>query len=520
MKGATFPRTLSEIGYAVQAGLCSQRRGQSTSPLVLFASVEVAPFSKVGGLGDVAGSLPVALAGTGVKIVVVTPWHGELDARAGVVERTGFSVTVPGLAGPETFQVWRAELGNGVPVLFLANPNLFGAPFVYLEERDRERFTAFSRAVVELMPVLSADVLHANDWHTCPALIWHRQLRYRSRALYRQRSVLTIHNLAHQGITDAGYARALGLEVDEFLEEERARYPNTINLLARGILAADAITTVSPRYAEEIQTPAFGEGLDRLLRQRSDRLFGILNGIDTAWYNPATDPALPGHYSADERGGKALCKAALQRELGLVEAAERPLVGIVSRLDRQKGIDLVIAAVEGLIDLGVQLVVLGTGEAGLEKQLAEVSRRFPQAVASVLRFDPLLARRIYAGSDIFLMPSRFEPCGIGQLIALRYGSVPVVYQTGGLADTVQEWDPSTETGNGFLFADHTAEALLAAVRRAVGVYRRLTEWERLVTNAMRSNVSWARSALEYVRVYEVILGMATGEWAPSPPAGH
>ncbi|MCM8748646.1 glycogen synthase [Thermomicrobiaceae bacterium CFH 74404] len=496
-----------------------QRHERPTSPLVLFASVEVAPFSKVGGLGDVAGSLPVALASAGIRAVVVAPWHGEPDTAAGSLERTGLSVTVPGLAGPETFQVWRAELGHGVPVLFLANPNLFGVPIVYIEERDRERFAAFSRAVVELMRVLSADILHANDWHTCPALIWHRALRYRSRALYRQRSVLTIHNLAHQGITDVDYATALGLETAEPLEEE-ARYPRTINLLARGLLASDAVTTVSPRYAEEIQTAAFGEGLDRLLRQRSDHLFGILNGIDTTWYNPATDPALPGHYSADEPGGKTLCKALLQRELGLAEDVERPLIGVISRLDRQKGIDVMLAAVEGLVDLGVQLAVLGTGDMGLEKQVAEVSRRFPRAVAGVLRFDPLLARRIYAGSDMFLMPSRFEPCGIGQLIALRYGSVPIVHQTGGLADTVQEWDPSTETGNGFLFTVHAAEALLATVRRAVDTFRKPAQWKRLMINAMRSDVSWVRPALEYVRVYEVILGTTTGERAPSSPAGH
>jgi starch synthase len=453
--------------------------------------------------------LPVALGEAGVRVVVVTPWYGEVATPPSAVEPTAALLAVPGVSGPETFQVWRGELRGGLPVLFLANANLFGTPHVYIAERDRQRFAAFSRAVLELMRVLPAEILHANDWHTSLAVIWHREQRTRSRALFPQRSVLTIHNLAHQGITDVGYARALGLEVEELLDEEQARYPDTVNLLARGILAADAVTTVSPRYAEEIKTPLFGEGLDRLLRQRGERLFGILNGIDTAWYNPASDPALPGHYAADQPQGKELCKRALLRELDLPGAVKQPLVGVVSRLDRQKGIDLLVEAVEELVALGVHLVVLGTGDAVLERQLAEASRRFPQAVASVLRFDGDLARRIYAASDLFLMPSRFEPCGIGQLIALRYGAVPVVHRTGGLADTIHEWDPARATGNGFLFDDLTPEALVAAVRRALGVYRAPAEWQRLVANAMQTDVSWARPAQAYVRVYEVILGLAS-----------
>ena len=478
------------------------------APLVLFASVEVAPFAHVGGLGDVAGSLPVALAEAGVRVIVVTPWYGELPAPPGPVEPTTMQLVVPGLSGPETFQVWRGELRGSVPVLFLANPTLFGLPQVYIPDRDRERFAAFSRAVVALLHVLPVEILHANDWHTSLAVIWHREQRFRSRALFPQRSVLTIHNLAHQGITDVGYARALGLEVEGLIEEERSRYPDTVNLLARGILAADAVTTVSPRYAEEIRTPALGEGLDRLLRQRTDRVFGILNGIDTAWYNPATDPALPGHFTADQPQGKELCKRALVRELDLPGAGEQPLVGVVSRLDRQKGIDLLVEAIDELVALGVHLVILGTGDATLERQIAEASRRFPHAVVSVLRFDGELARRIYAASDLFLMPSRFEPCGIGQLIAVRYGAVPVVHRTGGLADTVHQWDAARATGNGFLFDELTPEALLAAVRRALEVYRRPVEWQRLVKNALQTDVSWARSARAYVQVYEVILGLA------------
>ncbi len=527
MKGARYPRPREPLHGVdsvsqnmLQGELSTGHLGRRTSPLVLFASVEVAPFSHVGGLGDVAGSLPTALAEAGIRVVVVTPWYGAPDARSGAAEQTAATITVPGLAGAELFQVWRGELRSGVPVLFLVNANLFGTSYVYLSERDRQRFAAFSRAVVELMRVLPVDILHANDWHTCPAVIWHRELRYRSRALFHQRSVLTIHNLAHQGITDVTYARALGLEVDELLDEERARYPDTINVLARGILAADAVTTVSPSYAEEIKTPPFGEGLDRLLRQRGDRLFGILNGIDTAWYNPATDPALPGRYTAENLEGKALCKRTLQRELDLASSPELPLVGVVSRLDRQKGIDLVVEAIDELTGLGVQLAVLGTGDATLERQIAEASRRYPHLVASVLRFDAELARRIYAASDIFLMPSRFEPCGIGQLIALRYGAVPVVHRTGGLADTVQEWHAPSGSGNGFVFEEHTPEALLAAVRRAVDVFHKPVEWQRLVRNAMECDVSWARSALEYARVYDLILGLATSAGAPSPTFGR
>jgi starch synthase len=484
--------------------LCDDRAKRASLPVVLYLSAEVAPFSKVGGLGDVAGSLPLALAERGVPIVILTPWYGGIEDRVPVTELPiRLAVSLDG--GVETFQVGRAWLANRVPVLLLRSERLFGAPVVYDEPRDRERFFAFSRAAAELVQLFPVGIVHANDWHTALTLVWLHRWRDDESDRPSPGLVLTIHNLAHQGITDIAYARRLGFEAHELLFEEWQRFPGTINVLARGIHVADVITTVSPTYAREIQTPEFGEGLDGLLRYRSDALVGIRNGIDTTFYDPASDPVLVARYDAEYPEARSLCKRALQGELGLAVEPDSFLIGIVSRLDHQKGLDLVLALGEELVSRGMQLAVLGVGEPEIGRQFAALAERYPDRVAVRLTFDAVLARRIYAGADVVLLPSRFEPCGLGQLLGLRYGAIPIVRRTGGLADTVVEWDG--QRGNGFLFEEPEPGALLEAIERARAVYREPARWWRLVRSAMSCDVSWEQPAEEYLAVYERVAAL-------------
>lgn len=466
--------------------------GQSEeNPSVAFLAAEVAPFAKVGGLGDVAGSLPVALHRRGLPIVVLAPRYGSIDPETRRLRRLPGEFSVHAAGRDERFGVYRGELSGGVPVLLLDNPTLFGDRAVYLDQRDRERFTFFCKALPGMLAAagFAADVIHANDWHTAPALLEPD----------RAARVFTIHNMAHQGIIDVDYAEFLGIPTGALLDVERhGAYPGKMNLMARAIAAADVITTVSPRYAREITTAEFGEGLDGLLRARAADLVGILNGIDVDTYDPARDPAIPATFDVADRSGKALDKAALQREVGLDVEAETPLIGIVSRLDDQKGFDLILAGLSRILGLGTQVVILGTGRPAYHRSLAARARRRRGRLAVRLAFDEELARRIYAGSDMFLMPSRFEPCGLGQMIAMRYGTVPIVRATGGLADTVSE-APGNQ--NGFTFVAYTVTALVDAVARAVRTYRDRQAWDAIVEHAMRRDVSWDHAAAEYIAVY-------------------
>lgn len=474
-------------------------------PHIAFLSAEVAPLAKVGGLGDVAGSLPVALQRAGASVTVVMPRYGSIDLDRHDIKDTGISTTVELGGRTTTFRILRYLLRGTVPVLLLDNPDLFGDPRIYIDERDRERFFFFSRAALGAILVsgFQPDVLHCNDWHTGMAIAWHRQLRQHDPWWTGQSSIITIHNVAHQGITDVDYARHLGYPVETLLDVESDRFPKTINVLARAIDNADLITTVSPGYAGELQTSAFGNGIDPLLRRRAGDLYGILNGIDIEVFNPETDPHIAARYSVDDPAAKAVCKRRLQDEAGLLINPAVPLIGIVSRLDEQKGFDLIVAAIDRIIDSGAQFVVLGTGDPRYEEALAAAGRRFPNSAGIFLKFDAALAQRIYAGSDLFLMPSRFEPCGLGQMIAMRYGTIPVVRKTGGLADTVTEWDARAGRGNGFLFVDYDAGALTTAVERSLAVYRESSQWRHLIQNAMNTDVSWASSAREYLRMYDL-----------------
>lgn len=459
---------------------------------VAFLAVEAAPFAKVGGLGDVAGALPAALARQGVAVTQWLPRYGQIDLDTLGARRIASDLRVQVGTEVHAFDVWQLDHA-GVQVLFMDAPTLFGEPTVYIDLRDRVRFTAFCRALPQALAAVgvTADVLHVNDWHTSLAAVEQTVSAAR---------VLTIHNLAHQGLTDIDYAEQLGMPVEPLLDVERAQFPGKINLLARAIHAAEQVTTVSPRYAREILTPEFGAGLEAVLGQREADLVGILNGIDTEHFDPRSDPALAASYSVDDLQGKAVNKAALQRELSLPVDASRPLIGMVSRLDGQKGFDLVASIVPSLVERGAQVAVLGTGLPEYHAQAQALMQRYPEAVSVTLAYDATRAQHIYAGADMFLMPSRFEPCGLGQMVAMRYGTVPVVRETGGLADTVHEHG---ERANGYTFSDYAPEALLAAIDRALATWQASSaaDWRTRQRNGMLADLSWDGAARQYREVY-------------------
>jgi len=483
---------------------------------VLFVTVEMSPLAKVGGLADVAGSLPKALRQAGHDVRVVLPRHRQIDpAKLGAQAGHAIAVGVAG-GGEANGQALRAEVG-GVPVYLLDLPALFDRPQVYGEKDDNTRWVGFCDAVLAWLAVADwqPDVLHLNDWH---AAFVASRLRARPElpgaALPR---VYTIHNLAIHGDFDDAFAAAACL--DERVLQSPLTSERWVSRcgMGQGILWCDAINTVSPTYAGEILTPEYGTGLDPVLRARERDLSGILNGIDYEEFDPATDPRLPARFDAEQFAGHAQNKAALQRRLGLNEDAGAALVGMVTRLFYQKGADLAADAVEALLATGapLQFAVLGTGDQQYHDQLLALQRRHPGKVSITLAFDADLAQQIYGGTDLFLMPSRFEPCGLGQMIALRYGSVPVVRQTGGLADTVREWNGGSDSGNGFVFPDADAGQLAQALGRALAVFARPDEWRRLVRRGMAEDNSWGGAAQEYVRLYEKAAAAAKNVAGPA-----
>ncbi|HEV2249984.1 MAG TPA: glycogen/starch synthase [Candidatus Limnocylindria bacterium] len=454
-----------------------------------FAAAEAAPFAKVGGLADVAGSLPQALARLGCAVTLYVPLHGTIDrARWGIpgdgVER---SVTY----GASSFRVtYPAIEREGVRIVFVTHKRI-GRDRVYGAPDDAKRYAFFCRAVATALADEPADVVHAHDWHA--ALLVPMIARAAA-------TVFTIHNLAYQGKTSAELLAPVGLPKTRVAPER----PGECNPMARAIARADIVSTVSPRYAKEILTPEFGEGLEGLLRQRKADVRGIVNGIDTDVFDPATDPHLAAPFSAEDRRGKAVDKAALQAEGGLRVDAESPVLGVIGRLVEQKGVDLLIAVAPDLLEGGAQLVVLGSGDPAYEERWRTLHKRYPSRLFLTLGFDAALAQRIYAGCDLFLMPSRFEPCGLGQLISLRYGTIPVVRAVGGLADTVRDLDERPRDGNGFSFAQYDRTAFSGALARALRAFRRDGDrWNELRGRAMRLDHSWTASAKRYLDLYRL-----------------
>jgi starch synthase len=462
---------------------------------IAFVAAEAAPFAKVGGLGDVIGSLPASLRQLGHDPFVLIPAYASVPHLRDMETIGEAQVLWPD--GQERVTV-RRQVHAEIPYFLLENPRFFGREGIYGYPDDPERFCFFSRAALQCLPLLGfPQVVHVHDWHTSPVLFYLASTAFHEQPEYAQLgTVLSLHNLAFQGLVEPSLLARVGLPVSP--QDERLEYHGRVNLLKGGILAADIVGTVSPTYAREILSSTLGFGLETSLSRRRDVLFGILNGLDTVDFDPAefgyhpNDSPLPYKHHA---------KTQWQAALGLPTEEKIPLLAIVSRLSEQKGFDLFFPILDRLLAQGIQLVILGNGDEGYARLFREAEVRFPQQVSYQGGFNAPLAKQIYAGADIFLMPSRFEPCGLSQMIALRYGTIPVVRQTGGLADTVFEYQLETEEGNGFLFQPYEAEAFYAAIQRALSVYMQEHHWLRLVKNGLAGDYSWAHSAPRYAEVY-------------------
>lgn len=473
---------------------------------IVFASAECAPFVKTGGLGDVAGSLPAALVRAGAEVIVMVPKYATIkdEYKAQMEHFADFYVSLG----------WRNEYcglekleHDGVTYMFIDNERYFARDYPYGFFDDGERFAFFSKAITESLQHLPAgfecDILHCNDWQTALAPVFLREF-YQGLPLYdRVKTVFSIHNVAFQGqFSDTVMEDILGVAHIPAAASQLRCDACSINYMLGALHYADAITTVSPTYAGEIQTPEFGEGLDGVLRERSYALQGILNGIDVAGFDPATDKRIAANYTIDDRSGKAVCKAKLQEELGLEVRDDRPLMVMVTRLTRQKGMDLVMYALDRILSGGVQVAVLGTGDRDYEDGLRYFQDKYPGTMAARIEFDPALSQRMYAAADMFLMPSKFEPCGLSQIIAMRYGTLPIVRETGGLKDTVQPYNEFTGEGTGFSFSNFNGDEMGDAVFRAARLFWDNREaWDQLVTQAMSQDFSWTRSADKYLDLY-------------------
>ena len=495
---------------------------------IVFASAECAPFVKTGGLGDVAGSLPAALVRAGAEVIVMVPKYATIkdEYKAQMEHFSDFYVSLG----------WRNEYcglekleHDGVTYMFIDNERYFARDYPYGFFDDGERFAFFSKAITESLQHLpegfECDILHCNDWQTALAPVFLREF-YQGLPLYdRVKTVFSIHNVAFQGqFSDTVMEDILGVAHIPAAASQLRCDACSINYMLGALRYADAITTVSPTYANEIQTPEFGEGLDGVLRERSYALLGILNGIDVAGFDPATDKRIAANYTVEDRSGKAVCKAKLQEELGLEVRDDRPLMVMVTRLTRQKGMDLVMYALDRILAGGVQVAVLGTGDRDYEDGLRYFQDKYPGTMAARIEFDPALSQRMYAAADMFLMPSKFEPCGLSQIIAMRYGTLPIVRETGGLKDTVIPYNEFTGEGTGFSFSNFNGDEMGDAVFRAARLFWDNREaWNQLVTQAMSQDFSWTRSADKYLDLYffmhpEIERPVAVVEPAAEKPA--
>ena len=468
---------------------------------ILFIASEAAPMVKVGGLADVVGSLPKALRSLGHDVRVLIPQYASLDARRFPLspDIINFKVSIQGQNSAVNLN--HTSCGD-VPVYTLESPQHFGTREIY-GTFDLERFFFFSRAVFEILPRLSwqPEIIHCHDWLTALIILWQKK------AGYPYKSVFTIHNLAYQGFFDENYLKSHDLKKDwDYFPPDAP--PPPYSFMSQAILWADLVTTVSETYSREITTPQFGVGLESLLRYRSasDKLIGIVNGLDYGYWNPSTDPFLPVNFDSTGVAKRALNKIALQKIAGLPVRGDIPVIGMVQRMDEQKGIDIVGQGIETILrDTGAQFVILGKGQEYYENLLRQIAVRFPSQVSVFVAFEESLAHLIYAGSDMFLMPSRFEPCGLGQMIAMRYGALPVVRHTGGLVDTVPGFTPDLAKGNGFIFHEYTSAALIEAVKKAVEAFKDPKAWQQAMQRVSQLDFSWQSSARKYESAYHQVL---------------
>ncbi len=472
---------------------------------VLLCTSEAVPFAKTGGLADVAGALPPVLAGLGHDVRLALPKYS-------VVTKAGFESKQ--VAGPFEVAIGEDPVAVtieqsdvlGVPTYLVDCPDYFDREGLYGHPDDAKRFAVFCRALLQFIEEgdWRPQVIHGNDWQTALIPVYLKTIYANHKRLSSIGTLHTIHNLAYQGVFDRPALAAVGLD-DSVFTMDSLEFYGQVNFLKGALVYADLLNTVSKKYAQEIQTEEFGERLEGVLEKRRSDLYGILNGIDYDEWNPATDRFLAANYQAKNVSPKAADKAALQQHFGLPERSETPMFGLVSRLAGQKGLDILAEALPHLLRLDVQFALLGTGEQYYHDVLSRLAAQYPDKMGLALTFDNALAHRIYAGSDMFLMPSRYEPCGLGQMISMRYGTIPLVKKTGGLADTVTDFDPETGEGNGFVFEEHTGVAFLGAIARAIVTYKTPPAWSRVIHNAMASDFSWQRSAREYTQLYEKIV---------------
>ncbi|MEA3320722.1 MAG: glycogen synthase GlgA [Bacillota bacterium] len=473
---------------------------------VLFVVSECVPFVKSGGLGDVAGALPKELKKLGTDVRVILPKYGQIpEVFKNKMKRVQTTFVDVG---------WRHQycgveklVHDNVTYYFIDNEYYFNRDSLYGHFDDGERFSFFCRAVLESMTAIDfiPDVIHCHDWHTGMVnFILDREYKQNPRFEHIQ-SVFTIHNLQFQGVFPPSILHDL-LRIDSkhFNADELEFYGN-VNFMKAALVSSGYITTVSPTYRDEIQTAYFGEKLDGILRHRNDSLVGIINGIDDDLYSPETNEYIEANYSVSKAGNKKVNKAALQKLCGLPVKEGTPIIAMVSRLTKQKGLDLVTCVLHEVLNEDVQVVVLGTGEPQFEHYFRELAYQYPEKVKTFIGFDEPLAHQIYAGADMFLMPSRFEPCGLGQLIALRYGTIPIVRETGGLNDTVHSYDETTLEGNGFSFTNFNAHDMLHTIRRAINMYEQPKVWNGIMKEAMERDYSWAKSAFKYNQLYSTLM---------------
>jgi starch synthase len=477
---------------------------------VAMLASEVVPFAKTGGLADVAGALPKFLSPLGLELRVFLPLYRETKKKGLPLRRVIGNLEMDWDGEKVPFSAW--ESGEGaLRFLMIENDEYFGRDCLYGTPQgdypdNGERFAFFSKAAMESLKHLDfrPEVIHAHDWQSAIALAFLKFLYARDPFFARTRSLFTIHNLAYQGLFEKEVLSRIGLPAALFNMED-LEFFGKVNYLKAGILYSTAVSTVSRRYSQEIQTPEFGHRLDGLLRKRRDRLFGILNGVDYTDWNPATDKFIVRPFDPTYLDGKKQCKRDLLRAFSLDSVKEEsPVVGMVSRLAGQKGFDIVCESLEEIFRLGAVLVILGTGEEVFQKALTAAQEKFPESLGLKIAFDESLSHKIYAGSDMFLIPSRYEPCGLTQMYSLRYGTIPVVRATGGLDDTIQEYDPARGTGNGFRFQEYESSALLSSLQKAIAVYRDKESWRPLVQKAMACDFSWEVSAREYLRLYQTL----------------
>ena len=475
---------------------------------VVFAAAEVAPFVKTGGLADVAGALPKALSAIGCRVIVVLPLYGSINAAR--LEKTG--IAVPVNIGNQTYRgtVYKGRLDARTDVYFIHQQELYSRPNPYGDANgdypdNDARFIYFNHAVLELCRQMKfrPDVIHVNDWHLAlvPALLKHLP---ENDFLYGAPSVLSLHNLAYQGHFPPEAMKLTGLPESLFAPDGVEMY-GKLAFLKSGILFADALTTVSPSYAKEILTPKYGFGLEGFLKRRKKSLSGILNGIDPAEWNPQTDRLIPARYGRKDLSGKAKCRAALLERFGLGNNPQWPVIGIVSRLIEQKGFDVVTKAAEELMKLGFYLIAVGTGQPEYEEFFRKLQASYPRRVGIFIGYDNALSHLTEAGSDLFLMPSLFEPCGLNQMYSLAYGTPPIVRATGGLKDSVENWRPAARKGTGFVFKEATPKSLVAAVKKGIATFHKKPEWRKLIENGMAKDFSWGKSAKLYLQLYKKVL---------------